>query len=29
MEFEKALDEYYLLRGWDKNGEPSDEKLRS
>jgi len=28
MEFENALDEYYLLRGWDKNGEPKEEKLR-
>jgi aldehyde:ferredoxin oxidoreductase len=28
MEFEKALDEYYLLRGWDENGVPKQEKLR-
>ncbi len=28
MEFEKALDEYYLLRGWDEFGEPTEEKLR-
>lgn len=26
--FEKMLDEYYLLRGWDKNGVPTKEKLR-
>ena len=26
-EFEKALDEYYLLRGWDENGVPKQEKL--
>jgi aldehyde:ferredoxin oxidoreductase len=28
IEFEKALDEYYLLRGWDRNGVPKQEKLR-
>jgi aldehyde:ferredoxin oxidoreductase len=28
MAFEKALDEYYLLRGWDENGEPTEDKLR-
>ncbi len=27
-EFEKALDDYYLLRGWDENGVPKQEKLR-
>jgi len=27
-EFEKALDEYYNLRGWDENGVPTREKLR-
>ncbi|MFZ3060409.1 MAG: aldehyde ferredoxin oxidoreductase family protein [Candidatus Methanoperedens sp.] len=27
-EFEKALDEYYQLRGWDENGVPTREKLR-
>jgi aldehyde:ferredoxin oxidoreductase len=26
-EFNKALDEYYKLRGWDPNGIPSTEKL--
>ncbi len=26
-EFEKALDEYYGLRGWDENGAPTREKL--
>jgi len=26
-EFEKTLDEYYDLRGWDKNGVPTEEKL--
>ncbi|RLC90103.1 MAG: aldehyde ferredoxin oxidoreductase [Chloroflexi bacterium] len=26
--FEKALDEYYRLRGWDKNGIPTEETLR-
>jgi aldehyde:ferredoxin oxidoreductase len=27
-EFEKALDEYYQLRGWDENGVPTREKLK-
>jgi aldehyde:ferredoxin oxidoreductase len=27
-EFEKALDEYYALRGWDNNGIPKEETLR-
>ncbi|MCZ7382354.1 MAG: aldehyde ferredoxin oxidoreductase family protein [Candidatus Methanoperedens sp.] len=27
-EFEKALDEYYSLRGWDENGVPTREKLK-
>ena len=27
-EFSKALDEYYALRGWDKEGIPTEEKLR-
>ncbi|MCZ7395128.1 MAG: aldehyde ferredoxin oxidoreductase family protein [Candidatus Methanoperedens sp.] len=27
-EFEKALDEYYALRGWDENGVPTREKLK-
>ncbi len=27
-EFEKALDEYYCLRGWDENGVPTQEKLK-
>lgn len=27
-EFEKALDEYYLLRDWDGNGAPEEEKRR-
>ncbi len=27
-EFEKALDDYYALRGWDKNGVPSEEKIK-
>ena len=26
--FEKTLDEYYQLRGWDENGAPAGEKLR-
>lgn len=26
--FEKALDEYYRVRGWDENGVPAGEKLR-
>jgi len=26
-EFENTLDEYYLQRGWDKNGAPIEEKL--
>ena len=26
--FDKALDEYYGLRGWDENGVPTEEKLR-
>jgi aldehyde:ferredoxin oxidoreductase len=26
--FEKTLDEYYLLRGWDENGVPTGEKLK-
>jgi aldehyde:ferredoxin oxidoreductase len=25
--FEKSLDEYYLQRGWDKNGVPTEKKL--
>jgi aldehyde:ferredoxin oxidoreductase len=25
--FEKSLDEYYLQRGWDKNGAPTEKKL--
>jgi aldehyde:ferredoxin oxidoreductase len=25
--FEKSLDEYYLQRGWDKNGVPAEKKL--
>ncbi len=28
VEFEMALDEYYLLRGWDGNGVPLRETLR-
>lgn len=28
-EFEKALDDYYSLRGWDKNGIPSEEKIEA
>jgi aldehyde:ferredoxin oxidoreductase len=27
-EFDKMLDEYYELRGWDKNGKPSKEELQ-
>lgn len=27
-EFEKSLDEYYHLRGWDENGVPTAEKLK-
>jgi aldehyde:ferredoxin oxidoreductase len=27
-EFEKSLDEYYILRGWDENGVPTPEKLK-
>jgi aldehyde:ferredoxin oxidoreductase len=27
-QFDRALDEYYRLRGWDKQGRPSPEKLR-
>ena len=27
-EFEKALDEYYHLRGWSDEGVPFEEKLR-
>ena len=27
-QFESMLDEYYTLRGWTKNGVPSDAKLR-
>lgn len=27
-DFEKALDEYYQLRGWDKNGIPTEETLQ-
>jgi aldehyde:ferredoxin oxidoreductase len=27
-EFEKALDEYYTLRGWDNNGIPKEETLK-
>ena len=27
VEFNKMLDEYYALRGWDKNGKPTKEKL--
>jgi aldehyde:ferredoxin oxidoreductase len=26
-EFEKSLDEYYRLRGWDEKGVPTEEKL--
>ncbi|MCK4432962.1 MAG: aldehyde ferredoxin oxidoreductase, partial [Methanomicrobia archaeon] len=26
--FEKMLDEYYKMRGWDENGIPKKEKLR-
>ena len=26
--FEKSLDEYYQLRGWDESGVPTQEKLR-
>lgn len=26
-EFEKTLDEYYLERGWDENGVPTEKKL--
>ena len=26
--FDKMLEEYYVLRGWDKNGIPREEKLR-
>lgn len=26
-EFEKALDEYYQLRGWDEDGVPTGDKL--
>ncbi len=26
--FEKMLDEYYTLRGWDRNGHPTKEKLK-
>ena len=29
QEFEKALDEYYALRGWDAQGRPTLEKLAS
>lgn len=27
--FEKALDEYYVYRGWDREGKPTIEKLKS
>lgn len=27
-EFEKALDEYYMLRGWNKEGKPKEETLK-
>ncbi len=27
VEFEKSLDEYYIERGWDENGAPTEEKL--
>ena len=27
-DFEKMLDEYYKLRGWDESGRPTPEKLR-
>jgi len=26
--FEKSLQEYYMLRGWDKKGIPTEEKLK-
>jgi aldehyde:ferredoxin oxidoreductase len=26
-EFNKMLDEYYRLRGWDENGRPTKEKM--
>jgi len=25
---DEMLDEYYALRGWDKNGVPTEEKLK-
>ena len=27
-EFQKSLEEYYSIRGWDKNGIPTAEKLK-
>ncbi|MBA7537057.1 hypothetical protein ES705_29323 [subsurface metagenome] len=27
--FEKALAEYYVYRGWDREGRPTTEKLKS
>jgi aldehyde:ferredoxin oxidoreductase len=27
IKFEKMLDEYYSLRGWNKEGQPTKEKL--
>ena len=28
QDLDAMLDRYYLLRGWDKNGKPSPEKLK-
>jgi aldehyde:ferredoxin oxidoreductase len=28
QEFNSLLDEYYQMRGWDKNGIPNPEKLK-
>ncbi len=28
MKWEEMLDDYYRLRGWDKNGVPTREKLK-
>jgi len=28
-ELDKMLDDYYKLRGWDKNGVPTNEKLKA
>ena len=28
MKWEEMLDEYYRLRGWDRNGVPTREKLK-